>query len=363
MAGFSANPAALQAMGAQLTRVSDDVAAIRAHLGKIDPSAFSGLTAPIRPRFEDVLHSRVSAAVDAQSAAYQTGNEISQTATSYQQSDHAQSAAFDAKLPDAKPLDWGQDLEPTDKQNAPAYADVNNPQGRLIDPPDYQEEMQWKPSLLTDAGNVVSFVRAVIKLIIGVDPLQSCEELAAGNWVEIRQFSDRFNNAAWAFRDCADNIQASQNSSAQDWTGNAADGARNYLVQLADGFIGGYDRNEFLADQLKDFAEGVFESMNVLTDLVGDWVNARLLPAIASIGIAGATEEIPVVDFITDGVAGYTAYEAIEAGMEVYDKANSINTMIEAFTSSLGIVQNGTFKSPNPDYQIPSAPYVSPVSG
>lgn len=363
MAGFSANTTAMQAMSAQLTRASQDVAAIRAHLGKIDPSAFTGITSSIRPRFEDVLHSRVSAAVDAQTAAYQAGFEISQTATSYQQSDRAQSAAFDAKLPDSKELTWGEGSEPSDKQNAPAYADVNDPQGRLIDPPDYQEEMQWKPSLLSDAGSVVSLVRDVIKTIIGVDPLQACEEAAAGNWVEIRQFSDRFNNAAWAFRDCADNIQAGQTSSEQDWTGNAADGARNYLVQLAEGFYGEYDRNELLADQLKEFAEGIFESMNVVTDILGDWVNSKLLPAIASIGIAGATEEIPIVDFITDAAAGYTAYEAIQAGMEVYEKANQINTAISAFTASLGVAKNGTFNSPDADHQIPSAPYVSPVSG
>jgi hypothetical protein len=232
-----------------------------------------------------------------------------------------------------------------------------------VEPKDYQDEMQWKPSLLTDAGNVVSFVRGVIKFILGVDPLQSCEELAAGNWVEIRQFSDRFNNSSWAFRDCADNIQNGQNSSEQDWTGNAADGARNYLVQLADGFVGEADRNEFLAGQLKDFAEGVFEGIKVLTDILGDWVNAKLLPAIASIIVAGGTEEIPVVDFITDGVAGYTAYEAIQAGMEVYEQANKINTTIEAFASSVGIINNGTFKSPNPDWQLPGQPYVSPVSG
>lgn len=363
MAGFSANTTAMQAMAAQLTRMSIDVAAIRAHLGKIDPSAFTGLTGPVRPRFEDVLHSRVSAAVDAQTAAYQAGNEISQTAACYQQQDHTQSAAFDAKIPDSKQFTWSELPESTDKQNAPAYTDVNNPQGRLVEPKDYQDEMQWKPSLLTDAGNVVSFVRGVIQFILGVDPLQSCEELAAGNWVEIRQFSDRFNNASWAFRDCADNIQSAQNSSEQDWTGNAADGARNYLVQLADGFVGEADRNEFLANQLKDFAEGVFEGMKVLTDILGDWVNAKLLPAIASIGIAGATEEIPVVDFITDGVAGYTAYEAIQAGMEVYEQANKINTTIEAFASSVGIINNGTFKPSNPDWQIPSQPYVSPVSG
>jgi uncharacterized protein YukE len=363
VAGFSANTTAMQSMAAQLTRMSTDVAAIREHLGKIDPSAFTGLTLPIRGRFEDVLHSRVSAAVDAQTAAYQAGNEISQTAASYQQQDQAQSAAFDAKIPGSPQRDWGYDLESTDKKNAPAYTDINDPQGRLIEPKDYQDDMQWKPNLETDVGNVVSFVRGAIQWILGVDPLQSCEELAAGNWAEIRQFSDRFNNASWAFRDCSDNIQNGQNSSEQDWTGNAADGARNYLVQLADGFYGEADRNEFLADQLKDFAEGVFDAMKVLTDILGDWVNAKLLPAIASIIVAGGTEEIPVVDLITDGVAGYTAYEAIQAGMEVYEQANKINTMIEAFTSSFGIINNGTFKSPNPDWQIPSAPYVSPVSG
>jgi hypothetical protein len=363
VAGFSANTTAMQSMAAQLTRMSTDVAAIRAHLGKIDPSAFTGLTLPIRGRFEDVLHQRVSAAVDAQTAAYQAGFEISQTAASYQQQDHAQSAAFDAKLPDSPQIEWPYDPESTDKKNAPVYTDVNDPQGRLVEPKDYQDEMQWKPKLETDAGNVVSFVRQVIKWIIGVDPLQSCEELAAGNWAEIRQFSDRFNNASWAFRDCSDNIHDGQNSSEQDWTGNAADGARNYLAQLANGFYGEADRNEFLANQLKDFAEGAFDAMNILTEILGDWVNAKLLPAIAAIGVAGATEEIPIVDFITDGVAGYTAYEAIQAGLEVYEQANKINTTIEAFATSFGIINNGNFKSPNPDWQIPSKPYVSPVSG
>jgi hypothetical protein len=58
--------------------------------------------------------------------------------------------------------------------------------------------------------------------------------------------------------------------------------------------------------------------------------------------LTGVTQEIPIIDFIADGAAGYSVCEAIQAGIEVYEKANDINTMIKTFTSSLAITQNGS---------------------
>ena len=347
-----------------MARMADDVAAIRAHLGKINPSVFDGvILGPIRGRFEDVLHSQVSNAVNAQTNAWQAGSEISSTAAVYQQTDQAQSAAFDSKLADTKEYSWNEVKESTDKFG-PAYTDVNNPQGRLIEPPDYDHEMSWSPSLLTDIGSISSAIRAMIKAIIQVDPLQKVEEAIAGNWPAVRQISDRFNNAAWAFRDCADNIANCQSSSEQDWTGHAADSARNYLGQLADGFSGEYQRNEYLADQIKDLSESAMETINTLVDIASDWLNAKLMPALASIGIAGLTEEVPLVDIVTDVFAGYKVYEAVQAGVEVYEKATAINNIAEDLMNAFNLSQSGRLEVPTVDAPpMPTSPWVSPVAG
>ena len=361
MAGFSVNVAGLQGMHAQMLRAGDDAGAIRAHLLASDGGAFSGALVTIKGRFEDVLHAQVNEAIDAQQAAYTVGDEIGNSRDYYQNTDQTQMANFDAKLPGSpNPPNFEFSDEASDALAQP-YADVNKPQGRLTDPPSYEEEMSWKPKLQSDLGNVVPFVRGVIRTVIGVDPLDALEKFAMGNWAEVRRIADRFNNAAWAFRDCADNIEHCSNSSESDWTGNAADGARGYMGSLATGFYGEYDKNEFLYEQLKDLAEGVFETANALVDTASDWINNRLLPAIASVGVAGASEEIPVWDFLADGYAGWKAFEAIKEGYEVYEKANSINTMIEACGGALAVAQNGSLNMPSPVASLPSQLYSSPV--
>jgi hypothetical protein len=360
VSGFSVNVGGLMGIHAQMLRMGDGCGSIRDHLMKSDSEAFSGFLEVIKGRFEDVLHAQVNEAIDAQQCAYSVGDEVGNACTYYQGTDEKQMAAFDAKLPGSP----GPIFEfSTQISDAPAqsYGDVNSPSGRLREPPSYDEEMSWKPKLQSDIGNVVPFVRGMIKAVIGVDPLETLEKFAAGDWAEVRRILDRFNNAAWAFRDCADNIQHCSTSSESDWTGNAADGARSYMGSLATGFYGEFDKNEFLSTQLKDLAEGVFEAAKALVDNAGDWINNRLLPAIASVGIAGATEEVPIWDFLADGYAGYKAYQAIKEGLEVYEKANAINTMIEGCGAALAVAQNGSLTMPSPVASLPGQPYSSPV--
>jgi hypothetical protein len=362
VAGFSVNVAGLSGMSAQLLRAGDDAAAIRAHLGKIDSAAFSGLfLETVRGRFEEVLRAQVGDAITAQFAAQQVGNEIANSLDYYRDTDQAQMASFDARLPTSAEPDFMFSDQASDVLAA-SYTDVNDPRGRLTEPPGYDEEMSWKPRLVTDLGNVSEFVRGTIKFITGVDPIEPLEKLVAGNWAEVRGIADRFNNAAWAFADCADNIEHCANSSQADWSGNAGDGARFYLGRLATGYYGEYEKNEFLSGQIKDLADGVFETATALADTASDWINKRLLPALAEIGVAGATEEIPGWDLLADGVAGWNAYRAFQEGYDVYEKANAIDTMIEALGAALSVGQNGSLTMPDPVASLPAQTYWSPVS-
>lgn len=338
MTGFSVNLGGLQAMQTEMQRRVDDVSAIRIHLGKIDNSAFQGFLKMIaKDKFDAALHAQISAAVDAQMTVQNAANQIKNSAQYYTETDHADAARFDATLPSQDDVGEVVDPEPADASAVPpgSYTDINHPQGRLNEPPSYDEEMTWKPSLESDLGSVAAFIRDVVKLILGVDPIGWLEQIVVGDWKEVRRIADRFNNVAWAFYDCCDDIYACANRSRTDWVGNTGDSVRNYLQKTASGFYGEYQRNEWIADQLKSLAEGVFDGMNVLTDLASDWINAQLLPAIAAIGLAGATEEVPIVDFIADGVAGYKAWEAIQAGYEIFDKANTIKGLIDAFAAAL----------------------------
>lgn len=361
MAEFSTNAAGLSGMSAQLLRAAEDAAAIRAHLATIDSAAFSGFLEVVRGRFEDVLHVQINEAIDAQSAAQQVGNEIANSLDYYRGTEHTQMASFDAQLPASAEANFMFSDQAGDVPAA-SYADVNHPQDRLTEPPSYEEEMSWKPRLTSDLANVTAFVRGTIKLITGVDPIQLLEKLAAGDWAAVRRIADRFNNAAWAFADCADNIEHCGNSSQTDWTGNAGDGARYYLGRLATGFYGEYEKNEFLYGQLKSLADGVFEAANALVDMASEWINKRLLPAVAAMAVAGATEEIPGWDLLADGVAGWSAYQAIQEGYEIYERANAIKTMIDALGGALTVSQNGSLKLPDPVASLPTQTYWSPVS-
>jgi hypothetical protein len=361
VAGFSVNAAGLPAMSRQMRRVADDVGAIRAHLGKIDVATFSGALDAIKGPLEDVVHAQTSSAVDAESAAQQVADEVTNSIDYYRTTDSTQMAAFDAQLSASAEANFQFPDQGSDSP-AGSYADVAYPRGRLSEPPSYAEEMSWQPKLSSDLGSITGFVRAVVKFVTGVDPVEPLEKWAAGDWAEVRRIADRFNNVAWAFHDCADNVQHCSTSSEADWVGNAGDGARHYLGLLGTGCYGEYEKNEFLYSQIKDVAEGIFETANALVDIASDWINNKLLPAIASIGIAGGTAEIPVVDFLAAGAAGWSAYQALKEGAEVYEKANKINSMIAALTAALTVGQGGHFDLPGEPTSIPADTYISPVS-
>jgi len=342
LAGFSVNLASLQALQASLQRRVDDVSAIRQHFTKIDSSVFGSgaFLLDLRSSFEAVLQHQISTAVDAQLAVQNAANQVQNSRQYYCDTDEASAARFDATLPGTPEAAFNENTESTEVYAGP-YHDVNTPLARLIEPPDYDSEMTWAPSLASDLGNVTSFVRAVVKLILGKDPLEVPEQLLSGNWKELRRIADRFNNVAWCFYDSCDDIYSCQNDSTHDWIGNTGDNVRAFLVYLAAGFYGEYRRNEWLAMRLTKLADDLFEGMKTLVDIVSDWVNAKLIPALAGLGIAAATEEVPIADFITTGAAGFQAYEAIKAGIEVLDQANHVKNIIDSFVVGLNVGQDG----------------------
>lgn len=360
MAEFSVDLAALHGMRAQLGRLATDIGAIRVQLGKIDPGAFSGALVSVRPRFEDVLRAQVNSAVNAQLDAQSVSDALGDIRDYYGTTDRAQVARFDATLPGTPVENWGAVPEATDVPAGP-YRDVNDPLGRLTEPPSH-DEMTWDPSITSDLRSIPQVVREVIKVVMGEDPLEKLEELLVGDWREIRRMADRFNSIGWAFRDCADNIENCQSTSLNDWTGNAADAARGYLVLLARGCSGEFQRNGWLSDQLTEFAEGAMGMVDSLVAIALDWINNKLFAAIASAGIAGGAEEMPGVDVVMDIYAGSKVYEAVEAGFRVYDEVNAIRNKIDEFANALRIVNNGSLAPPGLDAPpMPTAAYQSPL--
>lgn len=352
MSGFAVHTTGLAGLAAQVRRAGDALTATSHHLERARFDAFGGLLAPVAETARDVGALQIGAVNQAATLCAGNAAAIDTAAAYYRATDFRQAAAFDAQQAGvAAPI-----LATAPAGARPAYTDLRVPVGRLTEPPDYTEEMSWRPSIQSDLKSVGPTISWLIKQVFGTDVLQDIGQWLLSDWPEIRRIADRFNNAAWACADVAVNLRAGIRDAEQDWQGNAAAQALSWLDDLARALDSAREQNEYLAENYRRLAEGFFEMFRSLVGLLGDWVN-KLLLAAASGAAAGMAEEIPGLDVFLDVNAGAKIWNAVHAGYEVYDTVNRAKDLAEAIIGALTIGQGELGDLKAQASPMPNAPW------
>jgi len=299
-------------------------------------------------------------AVAAQTCCSQTGDNLITAQGYYSETESAHAEQFDSTLPRGKytvPLPIGGGAIPP--PNAP-YTDLSDARGRLVEPPSYDEEMSWKPALEADLLSVTAGLREFVKWALGEDSFETMFNGLLGDWREIRRSADIFNNAAWAYLDVKSNIEDYIRRGQDDWRGNAATLAYEYLGSLTTGVSGECDVNRHLSDQFKELAEGAYNIFIFLSGEVGAWADKLIQAALAAMA-AGGTSTVPGLNIVTAANAAYRLIEATKSGYEILSATMRLKDLLNGFQGMLDVNGNNSFEINNGGREIPSAPYKSPV--
>lgn len=357
--GFSVDVDALPLLSAQLHRAAEASRQAKTHLQTCDTSALGGfVSAIVKPNFDEALTRQLWFLGHGAELTDSATSAVDRSREYYAKTDADSARQFDGKLPAS-----GVEKVPVDTPAGhAAFADIALPQARLREPGDYSAELTWAPSIESDLGNLVSIVRWGCEELFGLDPFEMIMgRMLAGNWREFRRNADRFNNVAWACKDIADNLASAVEDGETDWTGNAASAAFAYVVALEKAFRGTYQQNEYLAGKFTEYAEGSFKLFDGLASVVSGWINGKVIPALASIGIAAATEEIPVLDIATDAWAAWTIWDVVEAAYSLYELYNKWVDLTKVFAGSISLASSAFYDVVNSAQSLPQQLCVASV--
>jgi len=362
MFGFKVELDGLNDLAAMVGRATDDLVATQNYGNLIDSSGpFTGLLEVLQPRVEravDQLLSEVASAVDVTDA---TAGAITSGAQWYAATDTAQAADLDAQLADTPhtPI-----VERGTQNRLVDYADVNEPTDRLVEPPGYDELMQWKASIENDLFSVTSAVRELVRIVFGVDIFEPLLNGVSGDWREVRRISDRCANIGRSCAGVADNVARGRIDSAADWEGDAADSARSYLGSLIDGLNGEHLKAHHLASTLLDLSNGAFGMFEAISGLLSDCIDAGV-EAVAAASVAASAAPIPGINIIvTPTAAGWATYKAVQfadAAKKTYDAYNDLVDFVATIDAGLDLIHGGQLTVPDRDVSpLPAKPYDFP---
>lgn len=362
MPGFRVNVDSLRSMAAGMERQAESMYDLSNHFYKINSGAFTGLLGHIRPHVDEVKFRNMNRAVVAQACCSQTGDSLVVAAKYYSETEGSAVEKTDFTLPGGTyvvPLPVGGGALPP--PNAP-YTDMSNARGRLVEPPSYDEQMSWKPALEADLLSISAGLREFVRWALGEDPFEIMFDGLMGDWREIRRSADIFNNAAWVYLDVLTNIDDYVRCGQEDWSGNAASAAYEYLGQLKNGLSGECDVNRHLSAQFKTLAEGAYDIFTFLSGEVTAWCDKLIQASLAAMA-AGGTSAVPGLNILTAANAAYRLVDAAESGYEIVSATVRLKDMLSAFQGMFDMGSNKSFEASAAGRQFPDAPYRVAVGG
>ncbi|WP_433871078.1 hypothetical protein [Saccharopolyspora sp. CA-218241] len=138
-------------------------------------------------------------------------------------------------------------------------------------------------------------------MVCGVNPWVWVAEQFAGDWEVVQKAGVALENLAEFNVEFALGTKSAMEAAAQDWQGNAADGASDYFAKLSEAIKAQEETLRDLSQQFKDMAIGMYETANSLKGLL-----EMLLDLLIAMGLelaAAAASSWTVVGPILSGAA------------------------------------------------------------
>ena len=280
----------------------------------------------------------------------ESGRALAVSASRYATLDQAAAARLDASYP-------GGDTTVPDSGSASTTASLVDPEPELEEEPaegaPIPDMVQW----IMDKGGWVSITGMAMRLasLFGLDPAAEITKSCVGDYEAL----GRAGNAAGAlssFASIAADTLAS-GAAAMDWTGNAADAAEAWFLDMADAIAHHAEQLGHLREKYELLAQFIAElasALGLLLSAAGD----QLLILAADIAAAGCLAEVPGINVIIALVGAYEVWrtkEAVEAFIRVCDWVyRGVTGLLAAVTGLAGWAESSDVTA-----RLPSAPYAN----
>ncbi|MEV4708809.1 WXG100 family type VII secretion target [Actinoplanes sp. NPDC049316] len=242
-----------------------------------------------------------------------------------------------------------------------AFADVEDPTGRLTDPAARTESILGAP--FANPGSVMDWlspthiVNEFVKQLTGYDAFGEAAKVFAGDWEAVWKAAGAFSNLAAALQDIGINMSHGNLELDQAWDGRAAEAAYAYFTDLASAISSQQLVLYKLSEAYQKAAEGTYRQAEVYSGLMKDAYDAALVAALAA-SAGTATIETGIGAVTGYAIAAYETYKLLET----LDKAKKIaSTALTLMNEVVGLIQGlsadaGEFTK----YPLPGGAYDHP---
>lgn len=289
-----------------------------------------------------------------------TARAVAQATLNYRQTDAASAAKFDAttaQLTYQRP-DPGTEYF-VQHAGTESFADVAEPQSRLVPPRDYNADYPHQPSW-ADALSPASMGRNTIWAATDIltrlgmmsrpyDPYEFVLKPVIGDWAGFRACSDVMTNVAAATNDMVANLYWAENCLTGAWRGNAADSFAVLVQRVALAIRSAPAPLAEMAQRYQEAAMACHEFRNAAGTLISIAIDQAIV-VVAAAAAGGATAPTvvgPIVGGAVAGYEGYQLYRTIRALMDAYTITNGIMSAVKSAMGSFGQVSASGFELAN----------------
>jgi hypothetical protein len=339
---FRIDVQAAQGLPAQVDRMREDANSGAAYVIDQTRLSYGGVLDAISGSHEEAV-GKVRDYLDqlANRVAGNTAESIRAAFTYYGHTDAGAAASLDATYPAGEGSTGDGYLGGGRPRLGNGFKDVAEPSDRYRPRPDHSGEFPYQPSpaVLISPGAmgrhlIITATTLAAKLGLGHpwDPYEAILKPITGDWNGLRGCTDVFDNVGEALGDMAANAHAAADSISSVWEGNAADGARQHLMELAKALEEAKEPLVKLGEAYEHAAHGAHELFNVMCDVLNDLIDG-VVEFIAEASAAAATSETVVGGLAFGGMAAYDAYQVYKDIKHIIEILTKVQAVIELFQS------------------------------
>ncbi|MBG0568181.1 hypothetical protein [Actinoplanes aureus] len=289
------------------------------------------------------------------------GTQINRAQVEYSRTDHQSAKQLDAAYPGAKDpaaaasafTSHRPDLMPDDRA---AFTDVAEAT-RALQNPQYAVGIEmWDINPLADLVSPAAWLRQTTIWVFGHDPLEGWASQFSGDWKAYVHCGNAMGRAGAACRLISENIAAAASDIPQAWRGNAADGAREWLLGLAVATAGIAQVCSDYYDLYLQAAEAIKKLYDVVAGLITDLIDMLIIisGALAAGAASIATIFGPIAGF---SIAAYYAWQAYDLYKQISRFYGAAEDTLKLIGGSIGALDATLSMKAIPDVQ----PYHHPA--
>ncbi|MGW1682617.1 WXG100 family type VII secretion target [Saccharopolyspora sp. NPDC002376] len=284
-----------------------------------------------------------------------SGTGLRETAQQYRDMDQEQAEQLDRVMPGVVP-----GTMPAFETNfTPLFGETADVAAALAAPGTYEAQFRWQMDILDAIGvSITALVRQLLVSALSYDPFEPILRDWTGDWAKMRSLADVWHNTGKAFEMLGTNVKVGAGHLRSAWSGNAADQAIGYFVDLSDALRSKRDFCYFVRDKLIDAANGASEMFKAASGLISAAIDWAVTASVAA-GAGTATVEFYGVGLLGWGVAGFAVSRVVS---NCADAANVISKYKNFIEGSIGGLKNisGTSFDGYQSTPLPVEPYSAP---